>query len=241
MYSPTQENKKTAKLTPELHELLVSISTVRQVTNGTYLYEEASEADKLFYIQSGLVQLQKVTIDGQQLILRFCQKSDFAGELTLFMDNPVYMYSAKAIRDGSVLVIKKDVLEKELEENSALTIEYMKWMSRHLRDIQSKIGDLLLNGKKGALYSALLRLAENFGVKRDKGILIDLVLTNQELASFCGSARESVNRMLRNLRREGVIAMENTGKIVILDVDYLKYGVGGGPCPLHICTTNSNV
>lgn len=60
------------------------------------------------------------------------------------------MLSAKILSDGEVLVINKDKLEKELIQNGALTFEFMKWMSTHLRKIQSKIRDLLLNGKKKA-------------------------------------------------------------------------------------------
>ncbi len=61
------------------------------------------------------------------------------------------MLSAKVLEDGEVLVINKSKLEKELTQNGALTFEFMKWMSTHLRKIQSKIRDLLLHGKRGAL------------------------------------------------------------------------------------------
>lgn len=59
------------------------------------------------------------------------------------------MLSAKVLEDGEVLVINKNKLEKELIQNGVLTFEFMKWMSTHLRKIQSKIRDLLLHGKKG--------------------------------------------------------------------------------------------
>ena len=54
------------------------------------------------------------------------------------------------------------------------------------------------------------------------GILIDLKITNDDIAGFCGiSTRSSVNRILRGLREEHVIRTLYN-KIVVLDVDYLK-------------------
>ncbi len=136
-------------LSRELHELLESISTKRKMKKHTYLFQEGMDAKELYLIQSGLIEIGKLTSDGKDLTLRICQKNDIVGELTLFTDEPRYMLSAKVLEDGEVLVINKNKLEKELIQNGVLTFEFMKWMSTHLRKIQSKIRDLLLHGKRG--------------------------------------------------------------------------------------------
>lgn len=54
------------------------------------------------------------------------------------------------------------------------------------------------------------------------GILIDLKITNDDIAGFCGiSTRNSVNRILRGLRKEHVVRTVYN-KILVLDVEYLK-------------------
>jgi len=73
----------------------------------------------------------------------------------LFSDDPVYLLSAKALKPGEVYVIQKNKLETSLLENEQLSFEFMKWTHNHMRKFQSKIRDLLMNGKKGALYSTL--------------------------------------------------------------------------------------
>ncbi|TJZ72356.1 Crp/Fnr family transcriptional regulator [Bacillus amyloliquefaciens] len=222
-------------LSRELHELLESISTKRKMKKHTYLFQEGMDAKELYLIQSGLIEIGKLTSDGKDLTLRICQKNDIVGELTLFTDEPRYMLSAKVLEDGEVLVINKNKLEKELIQNGVLTFEFMKWMSTHLRKIQSKIRDLLLHGKKGALYSTLIRLSNSYGVERSDGILINIVLTNQDLAKFCAAARESVNRMLGDLRKQGVISIDETGKIILHKRDYLRFEIECENCPLEIC------
>ena len=71
-------------------------------------------------------------------------------------------------------IINKDGLEKEFFQNSALAYEFMKWMSDHFRKTQTKFRDLVLNGKKGALYSTLIRMTNSYGIQKSNGVLIDL-------------------------------------------------------------------
>ena len=81
---------------------------------------------------------------------------------------------------------------------------------------------MTMNGKNGAVCAFIYYLVELFGRKVKKGIFIDLQVTNDDIAGFCGvSTRNSVNRILRGLREENVITMVNQ-KIVVLDKDYLK-------------------
>ena len=122
--------------------------------------------------------------------------------------------------------------------NGALTFEFFKWYSDHIRKIQSKQKDLLLNGKKGALYSTLIRLTNSYGVEHREGILIDIILTNQNLADFCACTRESINRMLSELKKQEIISYDDSGKIIIHDIDFLRESNGCTNCPIEICNIN---
>ena len=81
---------------------------------------------------------------------------------------------------------------------------------------------MMMNGKTGAICSFLYQLIHLFGRKVEAGILIDFQITNDDIAGFCGiSTRNSVSRILCELKKEGVIKIVNQ-KILILDIDYLK-------------------
>ncbi len=231
-----RQNEDT--ISPELRTLMDSISTLKEINQDTFLFHEGADAYDIFIIKSGLVQVSKLTADGKEMILRICKDNDIIGELTLFSDHPKYLLSAKVLQAGEVFVINKDKLEKALMTNSQLTFEFMKWTSNHMRKFQSKIRDLLLNGKKGALYSTLIRLSNSYGTRQDDGILINLTLTNQELAKFIAATRESVNRMLVELRKLNVISIDKSGKILIKDIAYLREQIGCENCLVDICNIN---
>ncbi|SET67201.1 transcriptional regulator [Oceanobacillus limi] len=222
----------------ELQHLLTSIGTKVKAEKDTYLFHAGENAHEIFFITSGLIEMTLLTSDGKELSLRICKGKDMIGELTLFDEKSKYFLSARVIQPAEIIMIPKRKLEKELMTNNALTMEYMKWSSDHMRKFQSKIRDLLLNGKKGALYSTLIRFSNSYGIQKNNGILIDLALTNQELAKFCATTRESVNRMLADLKRLGVISMVEKGKILIEDMQYLRDEIGCENCPIEICNIN---
>ncbi|HPI99555.1 MAG TPA: helix-turn-helix domain-containing protein, partial [Enterococcus sp.] len=63
---------------------------------------------------------------------------------------------------------------------------------------------------------------ETFGVQTKEGYLIDFVVTNEEIAHFCGiTSASSVNRMMQQLRETGAIRIQNR-KILIKDSQAIK-------------------
>lgn len=218
----------------EIKELLEFADRKFKVKKDTFIFQEGMDAEELYIILSGKVQIGKITADGRELSLRICGENDICGELTLFTSSPKYLLSAKVIEDAEVVAVKKDTIEREIFHNSALAFEFMKWMSDHFRKTQTKFRDLVLNGKKGALYSTLIRMSNSYGVHLNDGILIDLPLTNQELANFCGTSRESTNRILNELKRESIISTKK-GKIIIHDLQFLKDEIGCENCPAVYC------
>lgn len=217
-----------------LSHLSDTVHHLRKIEKGSFLFQEGSTADELFIIQSGILQISKIIPDGRELTLRMCTKGDLVGELNLFSPASKFSLSARVIESGEVAVIKKDVLEEKLSQNLPLSIEFIQWMSQQYRKNQTKFRDLVLHGKKGALYSTLIRISNSYGIKTNKGILVDLPLTNQELANFCGTSREVVNRLLSDLRKTNIISIDK-GTITIHDLDFLKREIDCEDCPVEIC------
>nr|WP_281350645.1 Crp/Fnr family transcriptional regulator [Bacillus aquiflavi] len=214
--------------------MIQTVHHIRKIEKGQYLFQEGSTANELYIVQKGKVQVSKIVPDGRELTLRMCSEGDLIGELSIFCRAPKYMLNAKVIEDGEVAVILRDQLEEKLIGSNAVALEFMKWLSIQYRKTQTKFRDLVLHGKKGALYSTLIRMSNSYGIKKTNGILINIPLTNQELANFCGTSREVVNRMLSELRKNKIISIHK-GIITIHDIDYLKLEIDCENCPIEIC------
>lgn len=227
----------STKLSSEFNNLLKMVHHSRKIIKGTYLFQEETVGNELFIILSGKVQISKMVPDGREITIRMCQEGDLIGSVSLFKSEGSYSVNARVLEDGEVATIYKNELEKELGDNNALALEFIKWLLQQQRKANTKLRDLVLQGKKGALCSTLIRLANSYGVKTDKGIVIDASLTNQEIANFCGTSREVINRLLSDLRKRGIISTKK-GTITVLKLDYLKDEIDCENCPIDICNVD---
>lgn len=218
----------------ELQDILQLARYMRKIEKGQYLFQEGQHADELYLIKSGVIQITKMIPDGRELTMRMCSTGELIGEIPLFCASPKYMLDAKIVENGEVAVISKQDLEIKLGEDHHLALTFMKWLNQQHRKNQTKFRDLILHGKKGALYSTLIRLSNSYGVLRETGIVIEKPLTNQEIANFCGTSREVANRLLSELRKAEIISIDK-GIITIHDLAYLRTEIDCENCPTDIC------
>ena len=201
---------------------------------GEYLFHEGDHAKYFYFVRSGQIFITKFAESGRVLSLRLATRGSIIGELPLYEETPVYIFNAVAQSQSEVYAIEFPTLHSWLEKKPTLAINLLKIIGMHMRKQHSKFRDLVLYGKKGAIYSTLIRFANSYGQEVDGGILITVPLTNQELANYSATARESLNRMLSDLRRQNVIEMRD-GLILIRDIDFLKTEIQCENCGREIC------
>lgn len=218
-----------------LQDIFSSMAYTKPIKKGTFLFSEGDLANELYIVKSGKIKVGKITNDGKELSLRMCKQGDIVGELSLYTENMKHFLHAKVLVAGEVAIINKKDLEKALANENELMIEFIKMMNSIIRRDQTLFRDLILYGKKGALCSTLIRLTNSYSMEEPDGALLTISLTNQELADFCGTTRESVNRLLSELRKNKTISMRN-GFIMIHDIAYLRSVVNCENCPVELCT-----
>ena len=102
------------------------------------------------------------------------------------------------------------------------------------RMTETKFRDLMMYGKPGALCSLLIRLSNSYGVPKGDHTVINYKINHAEMADMIGATRESVNRMLSDMKKEDAVEFHN-GQIVIKDLPYLRDICHCEDCPKEIC------
>lgn len=214
------------------NRLLVSMKD-RIIPEGSHLFWEGDLSDKLFYIKRGRIKLTKSTDEGKELILYMYQTGDMVGQADPFFSSK-HSFNAEILEESEIGVIEHKDLEILICQHCEFAIDFMKWMGIHHRLTQTKFRDLMLYGKPGALCSTLIRLGNTYGEERDGTTLINKKITHTDLSNMIGATRESVNRMLSDLRKKDAVEYEN-GMIVIKDISMLRDICHCEMCPREIC------
>jgi len=197
------------------------------------VFREGDASNSLYFVQSGKVKLTKLSEEGKDYIMSLFHAGDFFGQLDPSSVS-IHPFSATTLEKCTIGVLQRGDLEVLLWQHGDLAIDYMNWMAFMHRLTQTKFRDLMMLGKPGALCSTLIRLSNTYGIKDENGIQIRMKLTNAELAHHIGCARESVNRMLGELKRAGAVQM-NDGMITITDLPYLQSVCKCEMCSPELC------
>lgn len=222
--------------TEEQLDLLASVMHIKKYSAGTHLFWEGDEASAVYWIIKGRVKIRKSTSEGKDLLLSILQPDDMIADIDSW--DTTHRYTAEAIDDVEVGVIPRLQLEMLMCKHGDFAYRYAMWMGLIQRKTESKLRDLLMGGKNGALASTLIRLCNSFGEHVEDGIVINIKLTNNELAELVGTTREGVNRLLASMKRDGILCNNNNGCIKVINLPALK-DMAGCPlcptCPKEIC------
>lgn len=214
-------------------EKLKAIIHDKRFTKKSAIYCEGDPCEYLFFIKKGTVKLSKVSDDGMDLTLHFFYPGDLFGEYNGADQHPANFF-AEAVTDCTIGCIHQEELNAYMAQDGDLAVEFSKWLSGMQWYTQIKLRDILFHGKNGALASTLLRAVNTYGVELDGAIHITRKFTNYELANLIGATRETVNRMLSQFQKDGLIDHVN-GRLTILNVEELKKICHCEGCPLSIC------
>ena len=190
----------------------------------TYLTYYGLEQQDTYVLKDGVIKTSIILRDGREFNIAYIKAPDIISllkdEVSQYTSAPfnVRVESDVATFYRIPRVLFWDYVNQDQKLQDYVNSYYREKLSEAI--FRQQI--MTMNGKNGAVCAFLYQLIHLFGRRVKKGILIDFQITNDDIAGFCGiSTRNSVNRILRGLREEGVITIVYQ-KILILDADYLK-------------------
>lgn len=212
---------------------LRSNMNVKEITKGTFLFREGDPATKFYFLEQGAVKLTKSAREGRELFIHCFRSGDLFGE-TEGLRMKTNSFHAQCIEHTVVGIINQEDLQLLLRDNGEFAAEFIRWMGWIQRFTQMKIRDLLFFGKTGALASTLVRLVNTFGIDEGAYIRFSVHFTNSELANMIGATRETVNRMLHDLKKQNIIGYQGT-EITVYNIEALREMCQCERCPIEVC------
>jgi CRP/FNR family cyclic AMP-dependent transcriptional regulator len=200
------------------HGALATLNSIRQTSlypRGAILFIEGEAPRGVFVLCSGRAKLTANSPDGHSLTLRTVEAGEVVGLSSVVGDRP-YPATAETVSACQVSYIPRLEFLRFLRSNSDVAIRVAKHLSMELHQAwhQARIV-ALAPGTQAKLAQFLVDQAAKHGQNAGDGLRIALNMTHEEIAKNIGASRESVSRILKELRNRGVIKV-NGGAIIIL-------------------------
>ena len=146
--------------------------------------------------------------------------SDFFGELSLLDDKP-RSADAVAMEVTQTLTLRRDDFMDMLARHPEMVSGVLASLAERLRRTDQLLEDAVFLDLPARLSKRLLELAQKHGVKTEKGLEIDLRLTQQDLAAALGVTRVALNKHLGRLQDDDLISLESK-RIIITRPEELR-------------------
>lgn len=185
---------------------------------GQFIYFEGSSGQGVFIIEKGKVKIIQNASNGKEFLTYIASRGDILGYKSLFRQLR-HNSSAIAMEDSVVSFISKHDLIELLLDQQDIFEHFMNQICSHTGEVEKKAAKLAYKPVRGRLAEALIHLDTKFNAIGSPDH--SLVISRKELASLIGTVKETVIRLLSELKHERLIETHGS-RIHLLDLAGLQ-------------------
>ncbi|UDE94771.1 Crp/Fnr family transcriptional regulator [Carnobacterium viridans] len=173
---------------------------LRKYKKGQVLFDEEDIREKIFYLISGLVRLEKYDESA------FYTYTDYVKKETLFpyggmFSDEVYHYSAYAVTDIELYYIPTTLFESLIEKNPKQMIFFYHKLSKILETHEKRLQYMVVSNATNRIIKALNYLMKELGDYTNPTMVnIPYPITINEIANMSGCSRETVGNTIKKLK-----------------------------------------
>jgi len=181
----------------------------------TEIFGQGEPADYVSQVIEGAVRTHKLLSDGRRQIGAFHLPGDIFG----LENGDFHRFTAEAIVDTTVRLVKRQGLEREAENDPAMARNLLKMTTNNLRHVENH---LLLLGRQTAREKVAAFLLEMNGRMKPTGAMA-LPMNRRDIADYLGLTLETMSRALSAFQRKGYLRFMNPTQrqIVVLNAEGL--------------------
>ena len=189
-------------------DVIEVMGTVMPFARNSEIYGENEPAEYLYKVISGTVRTYKVLADGRRQIGAFHVPGDVFG----FETGEEHTFSAEAITDCKIAVIKRTALMAVAERDNEVACYMLALTTRELQRAQAHIL-LLVKSAQERVATFLLEMAERVSTRGT----VELSMSRQDIGDYLGLTIETVSRTLSRLEKTDTIEVSSSRRIVLRD------------------------
>lgn len=186
---------------------------------GEFVIKEGEPFKGIFCVREGVVKIFRNILGKKEFILWFANPGEVIG-IDSFVSKEGYSYSAKAMGAVEACFVSSDELKKIAKKNPELSLRMMEHLCKKIDFIEKRITSIAQKKTKAHLAEMLVALAvaNRDDLSCKKG---EVNYTTKDLASSIGTTQNYLYKILSELSKEKIIAIENR-KLKIINLNKLS-------------------
>jgi CRP/FNR family transcriptional regulator, cyclic AMP receptor protein len=191
---------------------LAAISSQRSYGRGQHLWYQGDQGDRLMVVCMGLLKVVLTSEQGDEIVLVTLGRHESVGELAL-LDGSPRSASVVAVEPTTVLMLPRAALLELMATHPAVLDAVLHSLGQLVRRLTEQTGDLVFLDLAGRLAKVLIHLARSHA-QDDHHVVLDIGLSQSDIAAMVGATRPAVNRILQHFASRGLISVD--GRVIVL-------------------------
>lgn len=185
---------------------------------GTVVFAQGDPGHELFLVLSGVLEITRETA-GEKLTLALVKAGGAVGEMALLDAGP-RSATGRALEATEVLAIDQEAFRDAIRDEPELAFELLRSMAQALRRTTSQAAALAHQDVYQRLVGHLHELCGTHGKPDERGVLLDLPLTEAVLGQSIGADPQGVKLLLDLLIFDKVV-IRRDGRLLVPDPERL--------------------
>jgi CRP/FNR family transcriptional regulator, cyclic AMP receptor protein len=190
-----------------------AISLTGFYPQGAKLFAEGQRPKGVFILCSGSAKLSVGSSNGRSL-MRIAEQGEILG-LSATLSGSPYEDSAEMLESGKVNFIRRDHFLDFLRNHAEASVSVAQHLSHVYAAVHEQMRSLVLSDSAAEkLARLLLSWVKKTGGRTEQNIHLKLSLTHGEIAQMIGVSRETVTRLLGELRDKRIIQLKGSNLLI---------------------------
>ena len=186
-------------------EELFSTYPLTRYGKGQIILRPDEEVTKAIYIQEGTITQYDITPAGNEVILNIFKPGSFIPMSNILNDVP-NRYFFCAANPVAARLVPAEQMVAHLRNEPDILIDLLKRVYRGTDGLIRRTAHLMGGSARSRLLFEMLNAVCRFGDEDTRGVAY-LKISENDLAKRSGLTRETVNRVIRELKNEGLVVV----------------------------------
>ena len=180
---------------------------------GALLFVEGQSPRGIFVLCSGRVKLSTTSKEGKVLILKHAEAGEPLG-LSAAISGTNYEMTAETAAPCQINFVDRKDLLNLLQYESEVGVRAAQWLSRDFQAAYRDMHDLVLARSSAGKLARLLLSCAPLQIPEADEVRLRSPMTHEEMAQRIGSSRETVTRLLSDLKKKQLIRLDGSTLVI---------------------------
>lgn len=186
---------------------------------GETIFHAGDVADSLYIVESGMVKVSYITLNGDEKILNIFQMGDVFGQLFLGKYRH-RLGEARAMENVRVCRLGENDFLDLIQRFPRVGLNFIRHLVDEQRETLARLHALMRMEARYRLLGTLLSIARRYCCTQGSWFDLPMSLTQEDIANMAGLNRSTVSSLINDLRREGVLG--GSGRSLSIDRDSIE-------------------